>query len=530
MWRAKLCGDIGTEARWQLALDAGEAGLFSQLVALGCGAPVTIEGGLGGLMALGLMADRYQVEAVQGAVEEAALRLLTVESCGVFLMLSSGSGLVRVERESRELALREFDEFARTAGFMEVGEEVLGSLLDDDGLWTESEERVFEWVVRWMKGGGKGVVRGLGLLGKVRYPWMEGKYLEDLSREAGGELAGMEGMVEEALGLKSVARDEWDGQRLRHLAGRVLVGRRGGVRWEKCVGGGERRIAGGQAVLCVSASEGYVCGGLSDGKIGVWSRSTLERERTLTGHDVGVCSLLHVGGRLVSGDKAGDIRVWDVAAGRCEGVLEGHTERLVSLALSGDRLLSASDDGTLKVWRMAGAVPNWPCERTVDGHGSGVWCLAAWEGKAACGCGDGSIRVWSAGTWALEQTLRGHAESVAVRGLVASGRRLISSSEDMTLRVWSTETWGCVQTVQAYPPGSSGEYIHRLAACGPALVGGSRRYSPREAAELRVWDLETLRPLHALRQPAGEALSLMCDRDEVWAAVGREVVVGGRRG
>ena len=37
VWRAKLCGDIGGEARWQLALDGGEAGLFGQLVRLGSG-------------------------------------------------------------------------------------------------------------------------------------------------------------------------------------------------------------------------------------------------------------------------------------------------------------------------------------------------------------------------------------------------------------------------------------------------------------------------------------------------------------
>jgi hypothetical protein len=39
---------------------------------------------------------------------------------------------------------------------MEVGEETLGSLLEDDGLWTEGRERLFEGVpgvVRWMKGG-----------------------------------------------------------------------------------------------------------------------------------------------------------------------------------------------------------------------------------------------------------------------------------------------------------------------------------------------------------------------------------------
>ena len=73
VWRAKLCGDIGGEARWQLALDGGEAGLFSKLVALGSGAAVRMEGGVEEVMALGLMADRYQVEAVQGGSGEGSV-------------------------------------------------------------------------------------------------------------------------------------------------------------------------------------------------------------------------------------------------------------------------------------------------------------------------------------------------------------------------------------------------------------------------------------------------------------------------
>ena len=212
VWRAKLCGDIGGEARWQLALDGGEAGLFRKLVALGSGAAVTVEGGVEGLMGLGLMADRYQVEAVQGAVEEAVVRLLTVESCGGVLAQSSGSGLVRIERASRELALRSFDDFARTAGFMEVGEEVLGSLLEDDGLWTDGEDLVFESVVRWMKGGEGvegGEVRGLGLLGKVRFPLMEEGYLAGLLGDVCVELAGLEELVGEAVVLRRFGREVW---------------------------------------------------------------------------------------------------------------------------------------------------------------------------------------------------------------------------------------------------------------------------------------------------------------------------------
>ena len=149
--------------KWELALDSGEAGLFSKLAALCSGAAtVTIEGGLEAAVGLGQMADRYQVEAVQAAVGDAVVRLLTVASCGRVVACGLGSGLVRVERASREVALREFDEFARTAGFMEVGEEALGSLLDDDRLVTEREERVFEAVVRWIRAGREGASGGRG--------------------------------------------------------------------------------------------------------------------------------------------------------------------------------------------------------------------------------------------------------------------------------------------------------------------------------------------------------------------------------
>ena len=127
----------------------------------------------------------------------------------------------------------------------------------------------------------------------------------------------------------------------------------------------------------VAEDGGHVCVGLSDGSIGVWSRSTLERERTLTGHRGTVVALLFVEGRLISCSIDRSIRVWDVGAGRCEVVLEGHTNWVTSLAVSGSRLLSGSDDRTVRVWGMEGEASTWRCERTLDGQGSGVWCLAA---------------------------------------------------------------------------------------------------------------------------------------------------------
>jgi hypothetical protein len=524
VWRAKLCGGIGGEARWQLALDGGEARLFRKLVDLGCGAAVTIEGGLGGMMAVGLMADRYQVEAVQGAVEDAVLKLMTVDSCGMLLACSSGSGLVRVELASRELALREFDEFARTAGFMEVGEEVLGSLLEDDELMSGREELVFEGVVRWMKGGNGGDIRGSELLRKVRFPLMEGEYLAALSREQSGELTGLAELVGEALGLERVARDDRGSLQLKHLHSSALMERKG-VRWQDYVGGGERRIDVGKEVACIAADGGYVCGGLFDGSIMVWSKSTLRLERTLTGHEGAVVALLFVGGRLVSGCDDNYIRAWDVAAGLCQGVLEGFRGRLTSLVACGSRLVCGGFDRKVRVWVMEGAPSSWRCERLLDGPEAYVTCMVAWGDKVACGSGEGDVLVWSSETWALERTLPGHGGYVF--GLAVHGRRLICCSEDGTVRVWSTETWECVQAAEAYPAGSS-KYIHRVAVCGPTLVGGSCSDSS-DRCDVRVWDLETLRPLHTLvKSRRASVCALLYDGREVWGALGDQLLVWGR--
>ena len=235
-------------------------------------------------------------------------------------------------------------------------------------------------------------------------------------------------------------------------------------------------------------------------------------------------------GWLISGSDDHGIRVWDVATGRCEGTLAGHRETVSCLAVSGDRLVSGSYDRMVRVWRMEGAVSTWRCERTLAGHGGRVYCVATWGGKMASGSGDRTIRVWDAGAGTHEQTLAGH--EGAVVALVACGQRLMSSSRDKTVKVWSMAAWACVHSVQACAAGSA-QFIMSLTVSGQTLVGGSYSFphSRTEEYEARVWDLETLEPLHTLRQAAGRyVMGLASDREEVWGAVGQSVVVWGRRG
>ncbi len=80
---------------------------------------------------------------------------------------------------------------------------MLGSLLDDDGLVSEGEERVLKGVVRWMTGGG--AMRGEGLLRKIRVPFMSGVFPADEARGVLPEIAGLEVLVLEAGLLRGIA-------------------------------------------------------------------------------------------------------------------------------------------------------------------------------------------------------------------------------------------------------------------------------------------------------------------------------------
>ncbi len=148
--------------------------------------------------------------------------------------------------------------------------------------------------------------------------------------------------------------------------------------------------------------------------------------------------------------------------------------------------------------------------------------MVTWGGKMAIGSGDKMIRVWDAGAGTHEQTLAGH-EGAVVALAVSREQRLISSSMDKTVKVWSMATWACMHSVQAYAAGSA-QFIFSLAVSGPTLVGGSfsNPHSLTEEYEARVWDLETLEPLHTLRQAAGYLV--------LWAGKRWGGGVGGGRG
>ncbi len=477
---------------------------------------------------LASVADRFQITEIVSSLEEAVMGQLNLDSCGEVLMWSGGCGMRRLEADAQKIAACRFEEFARTAGFMQLGEEALSILLDDDLLVARSEEAVWEAVVEWKGSAGK--VGWRGVAEKVRFPLMGDEYLANrvVGMVGGEDGEWMAGVVAEALRAKA-ARREGAVLELEVLGQKAAVDRVGlGVRWEEYVEGGELRLPGhvGGVTTMVSC-DGRICSGSYDGSIRVWSRESGEKVRILQefrGERDGVNALASWEGCLISGHDRGKVRVFNMVAGEREQDLEGHDGGVRALAVCGLRLVSGCQDGSITVWGMV-AGRKW-AERSLLGHIGAVQSLAGWQDKVASGSLDGGIRVWDVETGAHDVTLVGH--SGAVTALVVHGDRLLSASGDGTIRAWDVRTWAVLRTAEAYK-GGTGLHLRCLAVSGSKLVSGSWEIGGSQA-EVRVWGLEELDLQQTLVQPVGSNVRALVAVDgELWGGVGKEVVVWGRK-
>ena len=72
---AKVCCPIGTgEQRKHLLLEAEDASIFSDLMTLGVGSSIKVQGSLSDLIRLGKLADYLQMNVVASAVESSAIK------------------------------------------------------------------------------------------------------------------------------------------------------------------------------------------------------------------------------------------------------------------------------------------------------------------------------------------------------------------------------------------------------------------------------------------------------------------------
>jgi hypothetical protein len=539
-----ICGSFkeGMGIETLLPLEDVDASVYSEVLDLWCGktGPKGLAGkSLEAVMVMASVADRLLMAEVGMVLEEAIFCQLDVGVCLDVLNCSVMLGLGRVEAAARRLTLDQFEEViaAGTEGYILMGEEVLGSLLDNDELSASREEAVLEAVVGWMKGGGD-ELRGRGLLSKIRYGVLDSEYLaldaHELLPSEHADWIG--GFLLEALRIRINIAGHQRGSIVERLLGEKAHHRRPlpGVQWGRYREGGNsglRRLQGHrQDVVALVECEGRMCSGSKDGSIRVWGGTTLEHERTLRDEQNpqdGVESLAAWEGHLLCGHTSGVIRVWNLVTGARDRTLQGHTQPVKCLAVSGTRLASGSHDRSVKVWAMGGEAA-WPCEQTLvfggrDGVLDGqVNALVIWQSKVLSGLMNGTVQAWDMATGAHDATLTGHTQRVSALAVNVYRDRLFSFSYDDTIREWEMGTWSVLRIAKASSNYSDGP--QSLVLMGSKLILKGRKLNAQKLQVFGVWSLkcecevQTDKTLSCLAAGRGGT---------VWGGNGTEVVVWG---
>ena len=504
---------------------------FQEVLNLWCGKEGRAERELGDVMAMASVADRLEMLDVFEALEAAVIGELRPEVCAEVLMSSRRLGLGQVEEVAWGMAIERFDQVSKTGGFMGLDEEIVGKLLEEDGLGVVKEEEAFEGLVGWMKGDAGGGLRGKELLGKIRFGVMDQGYLEEKARGMLPEehRGWMEGPVEQALRAKAAVLAK-ETVEMGQLGSKAMTCRRGtGVeRRQYSEGGRGYRLQGhSNDVRALVKCAGRMCSGSLDGSIRVWKLGALVEERVLLSEsekDGGVCALAVWEDQLISGYESGKVHVWDVGTGERRRELEIHAGHgIESLCVVGSRLACGSVDKTIKVWAM-GQGRKWQRERTLGGHTRPVTALAGWEEKLISGAWDCTIRVWELETGRLDATITGHIHPIS--DLVVHGHRLYSASWDGTIRVWAVGTWAAMASVEAYDILASGQYPRSLVMSGSTLISGAGSTRNGTQGEVRLWDVDSLICKHSVReQVCADIWCLAAAGGAIWGGMGAEVVV-----
>ncbi len=147
----QLCGNFleGHQKRIEIC-DVNEMD-FRAVLDLWCGKLDCECDELEKVMQLASIADRFEITDLSLTLEAVIQRLLTVDNCCKLLAWSSRNGLRILHTAARSLALERFEELAGTAGFLQIDEDILDSLINDDELVVTGEESVFGAVVEWFK-------------------------------------------------------------------------------------------------------------------------------------------------------------------------------------------------------------------------------------------------------------------------------------------------------------------------------------------------------------------------------------------
>ena len=193
--------------------------------------------------------------------------------------------------------------------------------------------------------------------------------------------------------------------------------------------------------------------GSDDMSIRVFNYNTLERVHLFEAHSDYVRSIaVHPTQPFIftSSDDM-TIKLWNWERNwACQQVFEGHTHYVMQIVINpkdNNTFASASLDRTVKVWQLGSTSPNF----TLEGHEKGVNCVDYYHGGdkpyIISGADDRLIKIWDYQNKTCVQSLEGHAQNISSVTFHPELPIILTGSEDGTVRIWHANTYRLENTL-----------------------------------------------------------------------------------
>jgi WD40 repeat protein len=144
------------------------------------------------------------------------------------------------------------------------------------------------------------------------------------------------------------------------------------------------------------------------------------------------------------------------------------------VALHDGRLACGCGDGTIRLWDPASG----SCIAIFQGHQYGVSALAVLgDGRLASGSWDQTIRLWDLASGACSTVFQGHQGEVSALAVLGNGR-LASGAGDNTIRLWDLSSGSCIAVFDGHKNG-----VQSL-----AVLSDGRLASGSDDCTIRLWD------------------------------------------
>jgi len=197
----------------------------------------------------------------------------------------------------------------------------------------------------------------------------------------------------------------------------------------------------------------WVVTGSDDMQVRVFNYNTLERQHAFDAHSDYVRSIAAHPTQpfiLTSSDDM-LIKLWNwEKSWACQQVFEGHTHYVMEVKINpkdNNTFASASLDRTVKVWQLGSAQPNF----TLEGHEKGVNCVDYYMGGdkpyLISGADDRMVKIWDYQNKTCVQTLEGHAQNISSVSFHPELPIILTGSEDGTVKVWHANTYRLENTL-----------------------------------------------------------------------------------